>query len=61
MLATALITKARKMKADMIFLETNKKLEKAMNLYKQLGFELVEFNDVSKYARSTIKMELKLK
>lgn len=61
MLATALITKARKMKADMIFLETNKKLEKAMNLYKKLGFELVEFNDVSKYARSTIKMELKLK
>lgn len=60
-LAFALIARARKMKADKIFLETNKKLEKAMNLYKQLGFELVEFNDISKYSRATIKMELKLK
>ena len=60
-LAKALIEKAKKMKLEKIFLETNKKLEKAMNLYKQLGFELVEFNDVSKYQRSTIKMELKIK
>lgn len=60
-LAEAVISKARENKAGMLFLESNTKLTQAMGLYKKLGFKQVEYNNVSKYARSTIKMELNLK
>ncbi len=59
-LAEEIIKLAAEKNADTIFLETNVKLNAAMKLYNKLGFELVENNN-SKYARSTIKMELKLK
>lgn len=60
MLADAVINSARGKNADVLFLESNTKLTQAMSLYKKLGFQLVE-NNTSKYERSTIKMELKLK
>jgi DNA-binding MarR family transcriptional regulator/N-acetylglutamate synthase-like GNAT family acetyltransferase len=60
-LAEAVITQAKANNADVLFLESNTKLTQAMGLYKKLGFKQVEYNNVSKYARSTIKMELKLK
>jgi DNA-binding MarR family transcriptional regulator/N-acetylglutamate synthase-like GNAT family acetyltransferase len=59
-LAEAVIQKAKDNNADVLFLESNTKLTPAMNLYRKLGFVQVEQNNVSKYARSTIKMELKL-
>lgn len=59
-LAEAVINKARDNNADVLFLESNTKLTQAMGLYKKLGFQMVE-NNSSKYERSTIKMELKLK
>lgn len=58
-LAEAVIQQAKNNKADTLFLETNTKLKPAMNLYKKLGFIEVE-HQKSKYARSTIKLELKL-
>lgn len=58
-LAEEIIRLAKEKKAKILFLETNAKLTAAMNLYKKLGFILTENNN-SKYARSTIKMELKL-
>lgn len=58
-LAEEIIRLARQKNADVLFLETNVKLIAAMKLYKKLGFTLTE-NHNSKYARSTIKMELKL-
>ena len=59
-LAEEIIRLASEKNADTLFLETNIRLNAAMKLYEKLGFELVE-NNHSKYARSTIKMELKLK
>ncbi len=58
-LAEEIIRLAKAKKAHTLFLETNVKLNAALKLYKKFGFELVE-NTNSKYARSTIKMELKL-
>jgi DNA-binding MarR family transcriptional regulator/N-acetylglutamate synthase-like GNAT family acetyltransferase len=58
-LAEEIIDIAKKKNAKILFLETNVKLIPAMKLYKKLGFQLVE-NTNSKYARSTIRMELKL-
>lgn len=59
-LAEEIIRLAKEKNAKVLFLETNVKLSAAMKLYKKLGFILTE-NHSSKYARSTIKMELKLK
>ncbi|MCC6866636.1 MAG: bifunctional helix-turn-helix transcriptional regulator/GNAT family N-acetyltransferase [Ignavibacteria bacterium] len=58
-LAEEIIKLAKAKNADIIYLETNVKLVAAMNLYTKLGFELTENNN-SNYARSTIKMKLKL-
>lgn len=58
-LAEEIIRLAKEKNAKVLFLETNVKLSAAMKLYKKLGFILTE-NHSSKYARSTIKMELKL-
>lgn len=60
-LALKLIETAKKNRADILFLETSKKLQTALNLYTSLGFEQVEFSKPSEYRRSTIKMEMKLK
>ncbi|MBE2226612.1 MAG: bifunctional helix-turn-helix transcriptional regulator/GNAT family N-acetyltransferase [Ignavibacteria bacterium] len=57
-LAEEIIRLAKQKKADVLFLETNVKLNAAMRLYKKLGFVLTE-NHNSKYERSTIKMEMK--
>ncbi len=59
-LAEEIISIAKMKNANILFLETNVKLVPAMKLYKKLGFQLAE-NKNSKYARSTIRMELKLK
>lgn len=58
-LAEEIITLAKNKNARILFLETNVKLIAAMKLYKKLGFQLAE-NKNSKYARSTIRMEIKL-
>jgi N-acetylglutamate synthase-like GNAT family acetyltransferase len=59
-LAEYIIYKAREKKAKTLFLDTSLKLTPALNLYKKLGFEQVEFDNVSKYKRSTIRLALKL-
>ncbi len=58
-LAEEIIRLAKEKNAKILFLETNLKLIAAMKLYKKLGFILTE-NHNSKYARSTVKMELRL-
>lgn len=57
-LADAVLKKARELKLNRIFLETNTKLVPAMNLYHKLGFRQIEYNKPTKYERSTIMMEL---
>jgi DNA-binding MarR family transcriptional regulator/predicted GNAT family N-acyltransferase len=47
--------------ANRIVLETSPKLKAAMNLYENLGFQLIEGTFSSKYKRTLFKMELKLK
>lgn len=61
-LALAIIEKARKENADIIFLETSRRLQAACNLYKKLGFVQVEYDEgeTSKYGRASIKMKLNL-
>jgi len=59
-LTEAIIKKAREKKAKTLFLDTSIKLIPALNLYKKLGFEQIEFNEPSKYMRSTIRMALSL-
>jgi DNA-binding MarR family transcriptional regulator/N-acetylglutamate synthase-like GNAT family acetyltransferase len=59
-LANAIIKRAKEKKAKTLFLDTSIKLRPALNLYKTLGFEQIEFNEPSKYERSTIRMALSL-
>lgn len=47
--------------AEKIVLETSPKLINAINLYKKLGFEIVNENNLSNYKRALFKMELNLK
>jgi len=47
--------------ANRIVLETSPKLKAAINLYENLGFQLIEKTAPSKYKRTLFKMELKLK
>lgn len=47
--------------AAKIVLETSPKLINAINLYKKLGFEIVNEDNLSNYKRALFKMELKLK
>ncbi len=62
-LAVEAIKKAKKLGAKKIFLETNKDLDRAVSLYKKLGFRSVPYKNgsVSEYERPTIKMEYKQK
>ena len=46
--------------AHKVFLESNRKLVPAINLYKKFGFSEVEQDTNTPYARSDIKMELNL-
>ncbi len=48
-------------KAEKIILETSPKLIAAINLYKKLGFEIVNEQSESKFKRTLFKMELLLK
>ncbi|MFA5012740.1 MAG: GNAT family N-acetyltransferase [Ignavibacteria bacterium] len=61
-LAKEAIKKAVSLGAVKIVLETSLKLEKAVKLYKKLGFEEVNYdaNTKTRYERPTIKMELNL-
>ncbi len=51
---------AKELGADKIFLESNRKLVPALNLYKKYGFVEVEHDANTPYVRSDIKMELDL-
>ena len=61
-LAKEAIKKAKSLGAAKIVLETSLRLEKAVKLYRKLGFEEVNYdtNTKTRYERPTIKMELKL-
>lgn len=60
-LGLAIIEKARVLGAEKIFLESNRSLTPALNLYKRLGFVEVSVNDdKSDYERADIRMELTL-
>ncbi len=58
LLAQAIINKAKNLGADRLFLESNTKLEPAINLYYKLGFKKIVGGSISPYERSNIKMEL---
>lgn len=57
LLGQALVEKAKEMKANKIFLETNSILASAIHLYEKLGFKHVSVED-SAYERCDTKMEL---
>jgi N-acetylglutamate synthase-like GNAT family acetyltransferase len=58
-LGQAILEKAREMKIPKVFLDSNKKLKPALNLYRKLGFEEVGVEDESAYVRCDIRMEWK--
>lgn len=58
-LGKSAIDEARRMGADRIYLESNRKLIPAIRLYRSLGFVEV-IGGVSPYARADIQMELEL-
>ncbi|NVK22166.1 MAG: GNAT family N-acetyltransferase [Kangiellaceae bacterium] len=58
-LGQAIIDSARKKGCKRLFLESNRKLTPAINLYKKLGFKEIEFQDsCSDYQRCDISMEM---
>ena len=59
-LGEAAVAYAHEAGVKKIFLESNRKLIPALNLYKKLGFKEVENYKSEKYLRSDIKMELDL-
>ncbi|MBW4620180.1 MAG: bifunctional helix-turn-helix transcriptional regulator/GNAT family N-acetyltransferase [Cyanosarcina radialis HA8281-LM2] len=59
LLGQTAIGKARELKAETIFLESNTVLEPAINLYTKLGFRKI-VGQPSPYQRCNIQMELKL-
>lgn len=58
-LALAIIEKARELGGETLYLESNTKLEPAIRMYRQLGFEELDFTS-SPYARANIQMVLEL-
>ena len=58
-LGIATIEKAREMGAHTVYLETNSKLAPALQLYKKMGFEDVDWKETP-YSRCNTQMELKL-
>lgn len=59
-LALAVIGFAYSKKASKVTLETNRRLQAAVNLYESLGFKSVPMDKESKYERTTFKMKLEL-
>ncbi len=59
LLGEAAINKARELRAEIVFLESNTILEPAIKLYQKLGFQKV-IGHPSPYQRCNIQMELKL-
>jgi DNA-binding MarR family transcriptional regulator/N-acetylglutamate synthase-like GNAT family acetyltransferase len=59
LLGQAITNKARELGAKKVFLESNTRLEPAINLYHKLGFQKV-VGQPSPYERCNIQMELKL-
>lgn len=59
-LGLAAVEFARRQNAEVLYLETNRRLKPAIELYKRLGFEFVPFFKTD-YARSNVRMELHLK
>nr|WP_245882856.1 GNAT family N-acetyltransferase [Hymenobacter chitinivorans] len=57
-LAQAALDKARQLGARRVYLESNTKLESALQLYHKLGFQTIEPDRPSPYARVNIQMEL---
>ena len=58
-LGQACIEKAKELGANTLYLESNRVLSPALNLYQKLGFVEI-FDQPSPYARSDIQMELQL-
>jgi len=56
-LGKAVLQKAKKTGAKSLFLESNRKLAPALQLYKKLGFTEIINNIPSEYSRSDIQME----
>lgn len=59
-LGLAIIQKAKELKTDRVYLESNTILKPAIRLYEKLGFQKVA-GPPSPYQRANIQMELKLK
>ena len=59
LLGEAVIARARELGATRIYLESNSVLRPALQLYKSLGFQLVE-NQPTPYARCDVQMSLTL-
>lgn len=59
LLGQAAINKARELRAEAVFLESNTILEPAIKLYQKLGFQKI-VGQPSPYQRCNIQMELKL-
>jgi DNA-binding MarR family transcriptional regulator len=59
LLGQAVIEKAKSLKADRLFLESNTRLKPAMRLYEKLGFQKIA-GPPTPYERCNIQMELKL-
>lgn len=60
LLAEEAIAFARKKKAKAVELDTSRKLDKALQLYENLGFKVVDETPNGNYTRCTIKMRLDL-
>ena len=60
MLMSACLQLAKAKKWDRLFLYSNTKLARAIQLYRQYGFVEIPLETNSHYARTNIKMELKL-
>lgn len=57
-LGRAAIARAKEMGAKRLYLESNRRLEPAIHLYRKLGFEELKAATPSPYARADIQMEL---
>ena len=61
MLGEAIIDRARMRGMHELYLETNSRLVPALSLYRQLGFEHVELDPNSDFARADVRMKMALK
>ncbi len=61
MIGRALIERGRVLGLERIWLETNSKLRPALGLYRSLGFEPMELDPDSEFARADVRMKLELR